>query len=264
MKKVFDGKVISNMLLAEDIYSMEIELPHMGAPRPGQFVNIYLDDKSLLLPRPISICDFSEGVLRLVYKSVGKGTELMSKYASGDGIKVSSPLGNGYMLNTSDGGLYEEYKGRDMVMVGGGIGIPPMLLLGKKLKALGANVSAVLGFPSETFLIEDFEEVFNEVHVATDDGSTGFKGNVVQLVMEHGIKGDEFFCCGPKPMLRGLNDYCTGIGSPCQVSLEERMGCGYGACVGCVCKIKSGEETELKKVCKHGPVFFGSEVIWDE
>lgn len=269
MKKVLKGKVILNEEIAGKIYRMQIEAREMGEVKAGQFVNIYLDDKSMLLPRPISICSSQENSITIVYRVVGKGTELLSKYGKGDAINVSTPLGNGYFIEGIEkGGALDSYEGRKVVVAGGGIGVPPMVLLAAKLKEKGAEITAAVGFQTEPFLIEALKEYCTQVHIATDDGSSGFHGNAVQMIKEKNIIGEEYFSCGPKVMLKALSEYCGEKNIPCQVSLEERMGCGYGACVGCTCKIKvstdGDTEIQQKRVCTHGPVFFGEEVAWDE
>lgn len=269
MKKILKCTVLSNDRIAENIFKIVIRLPEKIDVRAGQFVNIYLDDKSMLLPRPISICDAAEDTVTLVYRVVGGGTRLLSEYTKEQAVRISTPLGNGNFINGKEqGGKIDDYDGKKVVVVGGGIGVPPMLLLAKKLIEKGARVIAVLGFQSEPFLTEEFSESCAEVHIATDNGSAGFHGNAVKLIKEKGIDGAEYFACGPKAMLKALSEYCIEKNTSCQVSLEERMGCGYGACVGCTCKIKvkteNGVEIRQKGVCKHGPVFFGEEVVWND
>ena len=287
MKKVEEKLILEHVKLAEGVYSLIYEEEHTESYYPGQFVNLYFDDKSLLLPRPISICDVIEGdnaeagehgaaggkgCVRLVYRVVGKGTELLSTYRPGSRIRVSSPLGNGnFIYGTEAGGKIRSYKDQKVVLIGGGIGVPPMIYLARELSRLGAYVVGALGYQDEVFLFEDMKKHCQEVYVSTDSGRAGFAGNVVEMLREQKLEGVEFFGCGPKVMLRGLSEYAESVGAPCQVSLEERMGCGYGACVGCVCKIKvpspdgSGSQKIVqKKVCKDGPVFFGQEVVWDE
>lgn len=272
MKKIFIGKVLCNDEIAKDIFKVQIEIDCPVQIKPGQFVNIYLEDKSLLLPRPVSICDEElqgekNTLVTLVYRVVGKGTAILSKYRQGDNIQISSPLGNGYFTEGRElGGMIEDYRGKRVIVVGGGIGVPPMVLLSKKLKEKGAEVIAAVGFQEEPFLINELDKHCSTVHVATDNGAYGYRGNAVQMIKEKALTADEFFSCGPKIMLEVLSEYAVEKGIPCQVSLEERMGCGYGACVGCTCKIKvkteNGIEIQQKGVCKHGPVFFGEEVLW--
>jgi len=183
-----------------------------------------------------------------VYAVVGDGTKILSTYQCGAGIRVSSPLGNGFSI---------EGIGRYM-LISGGVGTPPMLFLAKKLMAAGCDIRAVLGFRSEPFLADEFPCT---VGIATDDGSCGFKGNAIQLLMQTDIPdGTTLLSCGPRPMLRALAQFAAARGLPLQVSLEERMGCGYGACVACVCKTEGGN----RKVCEDGPVFNASEVVWYE
>lgn len=253
-KKVVEGKIIGQDQIAPMIYKIIIEAPEVAKDaRPGQFVNLYPASKSTLLPRPISICEISETTLTLVYGVVGEGTLEFSKLQAGETIRISSSLGNGYSLQDA----------ATSVLVGGGIGVPPLVELAKQLKG---DKIAVLGFRDEPFLVEALEALGVKVYVATDSGKVGFKGNVLELIEKEGIKGDYFYSCGPKVMLRALANYCESKNVPVQVSMEERMGCGYGACVGCVCKTKANTEKgfEHKKVCKDGPVFLGSEVKWDE
>jgi len=243
-------EITQNTEIARGIFELRLQLP-AGYPRPepGQFVNLYLKDASLLLPRPISVCGCAGGALTLVYAVAGRGTEMISGYGVGSKIRISTPLGRGFAASGTGPSL----------LVGGGVGVPPLLFLAEELAAQGrADLRAVLGFRSRPFLAGEFRCA---VEVATDDGSVGFKGNAVELLAGSDIPtGTRIFACGPKPMLRSLARFASARGLTLQVSLEERMGCGYGACVGCVCKTVSGN----RKVCEDGPVFDASEVIWDE
>ncbi len=253
-KEVVVGKIIGQGEIAPMIFKMIIKAPKVSeTARAGQFVNVYPESKSTILPRPISISEVGEDTITLVYGVVGEGTKEFSKLVSGDTIKISTPLGNGYSVQDAN----------VSVLVGGGIGVPPLVELAKAIK--GTKI-AVLGFREAPFLVDELESLGVKVYIATDNGSVGFKGNVVELIKAENIKGDYFYSCGPKVMLKSLAAYCEEINVPIQVSLEERMGCGYGACVGCVCKTKSDSEKgfEHKKVCKDGPVFLGAEVKWDE
>ena len=250
MKKIVIAEVASNQEIASGIFKLCLNMPaDYPDSEPGQFVNLYLNDASLLLPRPISICAYAEGRLTLVYAVVGEGTRMISGYGPGEKIRVSPPFGNGFV---TDGA-------KQCLLVGGGVGTPPLLFLAKKLAADGgADVRAVLGFQSQPFLTDEFP---CDVHIATDDGSAGFKGSVVELLAKTDIPaGTQMFACGPKPMLKALAQFASERGIPWQVSLEEHMGCGFGACVSCVCNTTGGVE----KVCVNGPVLNGSEVIWDE
>ena len=253
-KQVVNGKIIGQGEIAPMIYKMIIEAPEVAEnAKCGQFVNVYPESKSTLLPRPISICEVGETTITLVYGVVGEGTKGFSKLVTGDTIRISSALGNGYDVQ----------EALVSVLVGGGIGVPPLVELAKHIP--GEKI-AVLGFRDDPFLVKELENLGVKVYVATDSGKVGFKGNVIELIKAEGIKGDYFYSCGPKVMLKALAAYCAEVDMPVLVSLEERMGCGYGACVGCVCKTKANTEKgfEHKKVCKDGPVFLGSEVKWDE
>lgn len=280
-KKLFNGKILSNEEIAAQVYKLVLQNEESVIDsEPGQFVNIYLNDKSMLLPRPISICSTDMDQLTLVYKIVGNGTKVLSGYQSGEVLKISSPLGHGYDLNAifrSLEGIATEKKGTDektIALVAGGLGIPPMYELAKAIRSRldkkkeTIRMVAVLGFQKEVFLIEELKGQCDEVFLSTEDGSFGLQGNVLELLKDGSVRSDYILSCGPKPMLRALAEHCGKQGIPFQVSLEERMGCGYGACVGCVCKTKEAHqgtvELKQKKVCKDGPVFFGNEVVWDE
>lgn len=251
MKAVEMAKVLSLNYLSENICDLWIYAPEIsGEARPGQFVEVYPDNGVNLLSRPISICEINkeEGSLRLVFQIVGKGTELFSKLQKDDEVRVLGPCGNGYTLR----------EGKS-VLVGGGIGVPPLLETCKQLK--GEKI-VVLGFRSGSFLADEFEKYGAKVYLATDDGSVGFKGNVVDLLKSENIKGDMIYSCGPKIMLKFLSMYAEENNIKCQVSMEERMACGIGACVGCVVQIKENDGWTYKKVCKDGPVFDSKEVCW--
>ena len=253
-KKVVEGKILGQGMIAPMIYKMIIKAPEVAASAHcGQFVNVYPKSKSTLLPRPISISEIGPDTITLVYGVVGEGTREMMHYETGDTIRISTALGNGFSVKEAS----------VSVLVGGGIGVPPLVELAKSIQ--GQKI-AVLGFREDPILVDTLEDLGVKVYVATDSGKVGFKGNVVELIKAEGIRGDYFYACGPKVMLRALSQYCESENVPVQVSMEERMGCGYGVCVGCVTKIKADNEKgyELKKVCKDGPVFLGSEVKWDE
>jgi dihydroorotate dehydrogenase electron transfer subunit len=295
MKKVFYTEIMKNEPIAADVYSMTLAYPDELCSRsvPGQFVNLYLNRKDLLLPRPISICRVVKGGVEenreegrvekgqagksrtgtgrivLVYRVTGAGTKELAGYSPGTLLRVSSPLGNGYDLSALEPG---KLNGKTALVVGGGIGVPPLLELTHRLADMGVSVQAVLGFREEPFLHEEFEKAGASVHLATDSGKFGFHGTVVELLRNGRLEeagtnestADACFACGPAPMLRALSRYCADFGIESQVSLEERMGCGFGACVGCVRKIKTPAGVVQKKVCKDGPVFFGEEVVWDD
>ncbi|MDR2089741.1 MAG: dihydroorotate dehydrogenase electron transfer subunit [Clostridiales Family XIII bacterium] len=262
----FLAEVLGNERIAADVYRILLEIKENNGinypePAPGQFVNVYLNDASRLLPRPISVCDRSEGrpALVFVFGAVGAGTRALAACAPGTALRVGPPAGRGFDLGALRG-LSRA------TLVGGGLGTAPLLFLARALRrAGGVRIRAVLGYESEAFLAREFEAHCDEVHIATDDGSAGFHGTAVGLLKELPLAGGEiFFACGPAPMLRTLSRFAGGQGIPVQVSLEERMGCGYGACLGCVCKL-AGEDAAFvnRRVCRDGPVFDGSEVIWD-
>ena len=242
--------VYSQEELAPGIFSMWIVTDIADEARPGQFISVYSQDGSRLLPRPISICeaDPDEGRLRIVYRIAGKGTDEFSKYVSGDSIDIMGPLGNGF-----------PQEGENVFLIGGGIGIPPML---ETAKQLNAKKTAVLGYRDELFLNEEFAK-YTDVYVATEDGSSGTKGNVLNAIKEKALEADVIFACGPTPMLRALKEYAAANHITCWISMEERMACGIGACLACVCKSKdidAHSQVHNKRVCKDGPVFLSTEV----
>ena len=245
------AKVIRQDEIAYEIYSLLISAKEIAdIAKPGQFVNLYSADKSRLLPRPISICEIDKtaGTLRLVYRVVGDGTKEFSALTSDHTIEVMGPLGNGFTL-----------EGKKAIIIGGGIGIPPMLELSKQLDC---EKSIVLGFRDEEFLSEEFDP-YGTVYKSSDAGNIGVKGTVMDAIKEYGITGDVIYACGPIPMLRAISDYALANGITAQISMEEKMACGIGACLACVCKSKKVDEhskVKNKRVCKEGPVFYAGEV----
>ena len=261
MRQYTTGSIVSNRLIATGIYDMTLTFDKdLSDARAGQFAQIFVPRGELLLPRPISLCgiDREKGTLRVVYQVVGKGTDYFSKLQIGDPLRILAPLGNGFAIFP---------KKKRVAIAGGGVGVPPMLELAKELKtkAPDVEISVFLGFRSEPFLIQDFAALGVKLHVATDDGSVGFKGNVIALMESLGYSADVVYGCGPKIMLKSLNQWADANGAMCFVSMEERMACGLGACAGCAIPVKDrkGDDWHYKKVCKEGPVFKGSEVIWD-
>lgn len=248
------AKVVSQQALTDDIFSMWIQADEIaGAAVPGQFISVYTKDAGKLLPRPISLCqvDKEKGQLRIVYRVVGAGTSQFSGYQAGDDIEIMGPLGNGFPL--------ERAAGKKVFLIGGGIGIPPMLELARQLDC---EKQAVLGYRDVLFLNDEFEN-FSDVYVATEDGSAGTKGNVLDAIRENGLKADVIFACGPTPMLQALKAYAEENGIECWLSLEEKMACGIGACLACVCQSKEVDEhshVHNKRICKDGPVFLAQEV----
>lgn len=252
MKKEY-AIVQSQENIATDIYSMWITTSLAKEAKPGQFITVYAKNESTLLPRPISICEVSgdKEALRIVYRVAGKGTSEFSWYEEGDTISVLGPIGNGYPIEK------QEYK--RAFLMGGGIGIPPMLQLAKTLKC---DKSVILGFRDELFLNNEFAN-YADVYVATEDGSAGTKGNVLDAVRENALEADVIFACGPMPMLRAIKKYAAEKGIPAYISLEERMACGVGACLGCVCKTKNVDahsHVHNARVCTDGPVFLAEDV----
>ena len=222
--------------------------------KPGQFISVYSNDKSRVLPRPISICeiDREKGTLRIVYRVVGKGTEEFSKAEAGDSFEILGPLGNGFPI--------EEAKGKKVLMIGGGIGVPPMLQTAKEIEGEAIIVS---GYRNQDLFLKEELESAGTLFIATEDGSVGTKGNVVDAIRENQIEADMMFACGPKPMLRALKNYALEKGVPCWISMEEKMACGVGACLACVCQSKdvdSHSHVHNKRICKDGPVFLSTEV----
>lgn len=255
-KKKVRVPIVHMERIEEAIYDMVIEEKEMaGAACAGQFLSLYLKDESRLLPRPISICgiDKEAGTIRMVFRIAGEGTRQLSMLQAGDTVEVLGPLGNGF-FDTED---------KVSMVVGGGIGIPPMLGLAKKLHAEGKKVIAVLGYrDAGNFLAGEFEAV-SEVVIATEDGSVGVKGNVIDAIRAKGLTADTVYACGPAPMLRGLKAFAKEAGIPAQVSLEERMACGIGACLACVCRSKETDHhsnVKNKRICKDGPVFWAQDV----
>lgn len=245
--------VVEQECIGTDVYSMIIKTKAAEDAVAGQFVSIYCKDKTRLLPRPISICQINkeEGTLRIVYRVVGGGTEEMSTYQAGDTIALIGPLGNGFM----------QRENKKAILIGGGIGIPPMVGLAEELKTK-AQVQIVAGYRDELFLTEELENS-GTLYIATEDGSTGTKGTVIDAIKEQAVEGDVIYACGPTPMLKAVKEYALERNIECQISLEERMACGIGACLACVCKSKEKDHhtnVNNKRICKDGPVFLAEEV----
>lgn len=250
-KTKMTARVVSQKKLTEDIFSMWIQAEEIAAAaKPGQFISVYTKDAGKLLPRPISLCEVDriQGRIRIVYRVVGAGTKEFSGYQAGDSIEVMGPLGNGFTL-----------KDKKAFLIGGGIGIPPMLELAKNLDC---EKQMVLGYRDVLFLDKEFE-AYGSVYVATEDGSAGTKGNVIDAIKANGLTADVIYACGPTPMLRVLKAYAEENGIECWLSLEEKMACGIGACLACVCQSREVDEhthVHNKRICKDGPVFLAQEV----
>lgn len=247
--------VISNERLTDDIFDLRFYTKDIAKDaKPGQFVNVYSADSSRLLPRPISICEVDGNEMRLVYRRVGEGTKEFSRLQKGDERYVTGPVGKGYDIGHLNGNF------QSAALFGGGAGIPPMIELAKRLKI---RTDVFLGYRDVLFLNNDFPEKVT-VHIATEDGSVGTKGNVMDALRESGITPDVICACGPMPMLKAIKVYSEENGIKTYFSLEERMACGVGACLGCVCKTKETDEhsqVENARVCVDGPVFDAGEVI---
>ena len=258
MKKKEICTVIRQKEIGDGIFSMWIQTENIGKEaKPGQFVSLYSKDGSKLLPRPISLCeiDRENSRLRLVYRVTGAktGTEEFSRLKAGDTIPVIGPLGNGFPV--------EKAEGKRAFLMGGGIGVPPILELAKQMQCEKKQI--VVGYRNaQTFLKEEFE-ASGELYISTEDGSVGTKGNVMDAIREQKLKADIIYACGPTPMLRAIKQYAEENGIECYISLEERMACGIGACLACVCKSKEKDahsNVNNKRICKDGPVFLSTEV----
>lgn len=273
--------VVDQNALGSGIYDLTLKTTNIAkAAKAGQFVSVYSNDKSKLLPRPISLCgiDRDEDTIRLVYRVTGEntGTEEFSKLVMGDKIRILGPLGNGFTVE----------PGKKAFLIGGGIGVPPMLQLAKDInsgvvdtntqekgqteeKQINGHgkkicdMNIIMGYRDEnTFLLDEFKEQADSF-VATEDGSVGTKGNVIDAINENGLEADVIYACGPMPMLRALKAYAMEHDMECYVSMEERMACGIGACLACVCKTKDKDahsNVNNKRICKEGPVFNAKEV----
>ena len=243
--------IIRQEEISYGIFSMWLKTDKIaGQAGPGQFLSIYCHEGSRLLPRPISICevDREDRAVRIVYRVAGKGTEELSGMRTGGSLEIVGPLGNGF-----------PFKEKKALLIGGGIGIPPLLQLAGELKC---EKQMVLGYRDSLFLQKEFKRQGN-VYIATEDGSYGTEGNVLDAIRENGLDGEIIYACGPTPMLRAVKAFARERKTECWVSLEERMACGIGACLACVCKSKerdSHTNVNNKRVCKEGPVFRAEEV----
>ena len=247
--------ILQQECIGTDIYSLWLDAPQIASQaKPGQFISVYSNDSGRVLPRPISICeiDREKGALRIVYRIAGKGTKEFSGMKAGETLDILGPLGNGFPMDV--------INGKRVFMMGGGIGVPPMVQTAKEAEA---EVTVIAGYRnSEIFLKEELEQNGTLV-IATEDGSVGTKGNVMDAIRENHLEADVIFACGPTPMLRAIKTYAEENGILCYISMEEKMACGVGACLACVCKSKDVDHhshVHNKRICKDGPVFLSTEV----
>lgn len=256
-KRKVTARVLSQEMIAPGIYDMWLQTDLSKEAAAGQFVGVYPKDKSTLLPRPISICqvDKENEKLRIVYRVAGKGTDEFSHCQPGEELDLLGVLGNGFPLQAAEG--------KSVVLMGGGIGIPPMVELARELQEAGEEVAVIVGYrDSQLFLKEDLER-YARVYIATEDGSEGVKGNVLTVMDEKQISAQVIMACGPMPMLRAIKNYAKGKEIKAYISLEERMACGVGACLGCVCQTtnkNAHSHVNNARICTDGPVFDAQEV----
>lgn len=252
--------VVKQQELGAGIFDLTLQTKDIAAiAKAGQFVSVYSNNETKLLPRPISLCgiDKENNTIRLVYRVTGEGTgtEEFSKLKEGDSIKILGPLGNGFTVE----------EGKSAFLIGGGIGVPPMLQLAKDINAAGnvPRMQIVMGYRDDnTFLLDEFKDQA-ESFVSSDNGAVGTKGTVVDAIKANALSADVIYACGPTPMLRALRDYARENNMTCYISMEERMACGIGACLACVCKTKEKDHhtnVNNKRICKEGPVFNAEEV----
>ncbi len=254
MKEKHTAKVLSQKEAAPMIFDMWIETGLAKQALPGQFICVYTKDKSTLLPRPISICEVNEDktALRIVYRIAGQGTREFSTYQPGDSIDILGTLGNGFPKDKA--------AGKKVFLMGGGIGVPPILQLAKEMEA---EKQIIVGYRDNNLFLKEDLEKYGQVYVATEDGSAGTKGNVMDAIAACALEADMIFACGPMPMLRAIKRYAEEKGIDAYISLEEHMACGVGACLGCVVKTKEVDHhshVHNARICTDGPVFEAKEV----
>lgn len=260
MKQRLTARVLYQREIAPGIYDMWIGTSLAAEAKPGQFLGIYPKDKSTLLPRPISICEvgsgeYGEDALRIVYRVAGVGTLEFSRYRPGESMDLLGPLGNGFPL--------EAGKGKKVFLMGGGIGIPPILELAKRLETADADKQAILGYRDRGMFLKDDFEKYASLYIATEDGSAGTRGNVLDAIRENALEADVIFACGPMPMLRAVKQYAAKCHIPAYISLEEHMACGVGACLGCVVRtrdVDAHSHVNNARICTEGPVFEAGDV----
>lgn len=243
MQQVYvEGKIVTNKQIEKNIYMISVEGKFEA--KPGQFYMIRAWDKEPFLSRPISVYDLDDEKISFVYEVRGKGTEILSKKNCGDTIKLMGPCGNGFDVN--------KIKGK-IAVVTGGIGIAPMLYTIKSIK--DSKIDIFAGFREKSYITNEMKKYADNVYITTDNGSEGYKGNVAEIF--NPIEYNAVLCCGPTIMMKKVSNMCLSSGTACLISMEEKMACGVGACLGCACNTSDGK----KRVCKDGPVFWGREVI---
>ncbi len=248
MHKIQELEIIENINIAKDVYKMQLKIDTSFIKKPGEFINIEVKDA--YLKRPISISDYTKDSLTIIYKVVGFGTNYLKTLKENDVIKALVGLGNGFDIN-------KDLK--EVILVGGGVGVPPLYKLAKELLKNGVKVNVLLGFANveDVFYENEFKALGCNVYVATMDGTYGEKGNVVNLMNNNDLSDLYYYACGPEKMLKALMENSTNKG---QLSFEARMGCGFGACMGCSCKTISG----YKRICKEGPVMNSEDILWQD
>ncbi len=258
-------RICDNREIVPRVFEMVLEYPDVfSRPAPGQFVNLYCHHQGQLLPRPISVCEVTNDsslLLRLVYAVQGAGTLEFSRYRAGEFVEILGPFGNGFSL--PEPAPLSGINSHKILLIGGGVGTPPMVELAKQLARCDARLDIVVGFRDQTYLLDSLE-CYGQLYIATESGVSGFCGNVVDLIIAQQLSAERIYACGPAPMLRAVQQLAADQQVPAELSLEERMGCGFGGCVGCVVKIAAHNEAGFvyKKVCKDGPVFAGEEVLF--
>jgi len=260
MKEIYNAEILENKLIGRDIYDMRLSCKLAIMPIAGQFIAVYTDNPAMLLPRPLSVCEAHESsdVLRIIYRIAGGGTSHLSKAKAGDSLRILAPLGNGFAIDPAR---------KSFAVIGGGIGTPPLLELVRSIRKTipDALIDVFMGYRTadQVILKEDFAEYTNQarIHIATDDGSCGIKGNVMKF-FDDNSRYDMVYSCGPYMMMKHVAKWAMERDIDCQVSLEERMACTIGACLACVAKIHVNGGRAARRVCKTGPVFNGRELVW--
>ena len=242
-------KIIENTAIAPSIYKMTVPFTGEEAPKAGQFFMLKDLSSATLLPRPISVCDWADGILTFLYQAVGRGTNELARMQPGAELLLTGPLGNGFPI--------AELQGK-IALVSGGIGTAPMVLTAQKLKEAGCTVDCFCGFRSQPFLTDELAARTDSVHIATEDGSVGTRGFVTAILNPRDYAA--VLCCGPEPMMKAVTNLCKTAGTPVYVSLENKMACGVGGCLVCTCTDNNGKNW---RTCKEGPVFRGEEINFD-